>query len=418
MEKKSLFVLIVFEAILMLLLVEKKFFLQRKNSYFLSGVFFVVVLVRLYTNTYWSAMLFLITSIIYCVFQAFYLKDWLFSVMLFLYRNTVILITFFSLELLENSFVLFHIENSILYVWLKLVLQSACCILMIWVYKQWIKKTNQWATQESNHYTVVMSILSLFLQLETILLIFYYYESDQWFKLTYSILLYHFLLIVTMVASFFLNVINENKQELRLFKKRAALQEKQHHLVKESIHDQRAILLGLEAMIKEKDYEEVEHMLSDLLDSFGELLKEDNYQKILSIPQPAIQSIFLDFLKKAQTKKIRLKMKIDHPPQSISMGRIDFLRCLSILLNNAIENTAGDIFLDFKGVGDGVELKIINSYLGEIRLASVFQKNYSTHTNHSGLGLYILNRIVSQNKNVFYEVSVQDSKFVVLLKIL
>ncbi len=401
----------------MLLLVDKKNFLQRKNSYFLGSLFVVVVLVRLYTNTYWSAMLFLITSISYYVFQAFYLKDWLFAVMLFLYRNTVILITFFSLELLENSCVFFHIENSIPFVWLKLVLQSACCILMIGLYKQWINKTNQWAAQESNHYTVVMSILSLLLQLGTIMLIFHYYESDQWFKLTYSILLYHFLLIVTMVISFFLNVINEKKQELRLIKKRAALQEKQHHLVKESIHDQRAILLGLEAMIKEKDFDEVEYMLRDLLDSFGELLKEDNYQKILSIPQPAIQSIFLDFLKKVQTKKIRLKMEIHHPPQSVSMGLIDFLRCLSILLNNAIENTAGDIFLSFKGVEDGIELKIVNSYSGEIRLTSVFQKNYSTHANHSGLGLYILNRIVSQNKNACFEVSVQDSKFVVLLKV-
>lgn len=356
-------------------------------------------------------------SISYFISQAFYLKDWLFAATLSLYRNTVILTIFFSVELLENLSIFFHAAESVPFSVLKLILQITCCSIITIIYKKWIQKTSHWAMQVSNRYTVVMSILSLLLQLGTILLIFYYYQSDQWIKLTYLILLYHFLLLVTMVIAFLLNVINKKTQELILIKKGNALQEKQYYLVKESIHDQRAILLGLEATIKKKDFEEVERMLCDILDSFGELLKEDNYQKILCIPQPAVQAIFLDFLKKVQRKKIRLKMEVQHFPQEINISLIDFLRCVSILLNNAVENTTGDIFLCLKGTGDNLEFKIINSYSADIHLADIFQKNYSTHRDHSGLGLYILNRIVSQYKNIFFEISAIDSKFEVLLKI-
>lgn len=417
MEKTSLFILLVLEAILMLLLVDKKSFLKRKNSYLLISLFLVVLILRLISNTYWSTLLILVTSVSYFVLQAFYLSDWLFAVTLFLYRNTVVLITFFSLELLENGCVFLHLKDSVPLFGVKLVLQSLCCGIMILLYKKWIIKTNQWATQVSNRYTIILSILSLLLQLGTVILIFHYYQSDQWFKLTYSIIMYHFLLFVTILISFFLNVVNEKTQELTLIKKQANLQEKQYHLVRESIHDQRAILLGLEAMIKKQDFEAVEKMLCDILNSFGELLKEDNYQKILSIPQPAIQSIFLDFLKKVQMNNIQLKLEVIQPPQTVSIGLIDFLRCASILLNNAIENNDGEIIVFLKGTGNGIELKVINSYSGKVRLADIYQKNYTTHEDHSGLGLFILNRIVSQYKNVFFEVSQRDSMFEAVLTI-
>ncbi len=238
--------------------------------------------------------------------------------------------------------------------------------------------------------------------------------------------LYLSIIMISLTCLVFLFVFHVNKNYkqsmyIQSFSDYVSTEKKQMVLASEFRHDYKTLLIGLNTCIQEKNYELAEKLMADIIQNSEIFLADNVYADILKIWNTAVQGILLQFVKRCKEKGIVLTIDIMQQPNEITMGLVDFLRCISVILNNALEaseqSAEKEIFLSLKGEGHQLEVIVQNSYAGTLSLKDVLNKHYSTKAGHSGQGLFILNKLTKSYVNVTYSVTKNDTFFTVELRL-
>lgn len=97
------------------------------------------------------------------------------------------------------------------------------------------------------------------------------------------------------------------------------------------------------------------------------------------------------------------------------MNLIDFVRCLSILVDNAFEAASmtekPEIFLQVEKKEEHLTIILENNYSGNIAMEHIFRKNFTSKEGHSGKGLHNFIRILKQYPNASYTFDLRDVLF-------
>lgn len=136
----------------------------------------------------------------------------------------------------------------------------------------------------------------------------------------------------------------------------------------------------------------------------------------------ALYSIISDKYNIAERKNIKMSLNILLELNYLNLDTYTLTKILGILLDNAIE-AASDcpkkiINLSFQEVNNKQVIVIENTYLNKgVSTKKIFEKNYSTKPENSGLGLWEVKKIIDKHENLNLETKVTPDFFMQQLEI-
>lgn len=183
-------------------------------------------------------------------------------------------------------------------------------------------------------------------------------------------------------------------------------------------HDYKNLLAGLSQQAGEGEMEELRHTLSELDAGFDRRLgkKIQVSTQIGNLRLPEVRSLFLSKLTVMREKEIDCHLEVLYPVVAVDMDVWDFVRCLGILMDNAMEaalNTEQPwveiVLLAQKGQ---VFLRVSNSYANTIEPGKMWGDGWSTKGAGRGLGLSSYQHILENYPNVSTGTSWENGVFV------
>ena len=137
-----------------------------------------------------------------------------------------------------------------------------------------------------------------------------------------------------------------------------------------------------------------------------------------------ILSLISDKYKKAEKLGIDFNIEIHFDFNKIHIDIFEFSRILGIFLDNSIEaaKNSNDKIINIIIKKDNENSKDIiiieNSYSdSKIDLDKIYEKNFSTKINNSGIGLFKVKKILKKYKNVILKTTANDKYFTQKLEI-
>ena len=171
-------------------------------------------------------------------------------------------------------------------------------------------------------------------------------------------------------------------------------------------HDYKNLLTGLSQQAGAGELEQLCASLSELNAGFdqrlGEKIQASTQIGNLQIPQ--MRSFLLSKITAMRGKGVECRLEILYPMSTINMDIWDFVRCLGILIDNAVEAVEGIdrpwieiILLAQEG---RVNLRVSNPWNGDVNPARFWEEGWSTKGVNRGLGLSSYVRILARYTNV------------------
>ncbi len=175
-------------------------------------------------------------------------------------------------------------------------------------------------------------------------------------------------------------------------------------------HDFENMISVIDGYIKSDDMEGLKKYFS----SFEKDYHEVQNLQILStniINDAGIHNLLVTKYKKAYNLGIKVNFEIFFDFNNLKMPVYDFSKILGILLDNAIE-AANDctykeiniVFRDARKQKIQI-ISIENTFVNNIDTSTIFRKGVSGKSNHSGIGLWEVNKLVKKYDNIILNTS-------------
>ncbi len=183
-------------------------------------------------------------------------------------------------------------------------------------------------------------------------------------------------------------------------------------------HDYKNLLAGLSQQAGAGELEGLRHTLSRLDAGFDLRLgrKIQTSTQIGNLQIPEVRSLLLSKLTAMREKDVACRLEVLYPVAAVDMDVWDFVRCLGILLDNAMEAAldAAQPWVEIVLLAqDGrVFLRVSNSYANPIDPGSMWRDGWSTKGAGRGVGLSSYQRILAGHPNASHCTSWEKGVFV------
>ncbi|MBP1040145.1 GHKL domain-containing protein [Vagococcus sp. BWB3-3] len=188
-------------------------------------------------------------------------------------------------------------------------------------------------------------------------------------------------------------------------------------------HDYKNILSGLILQVQDGDISGIKDYLEKTVNQFdsqiGESLKQSTYLSKIQIVE--LKGLLLMKLVEMEKLTINCQLEVVTPVTAINMETTDLLRCLGILLDNAMEAISSSLQKEVTVVisqeEDNVSIIVKNKVRERPVLQQIWQEGYSTKGEGRGLGLYSYQRTIEKYSNVLKETHCDEHQFTQILRI-
>lgn len=193
--------------------------------------------------------------------------------------------------------------------------------------------------------------------------------------------------LVVSQQTMYIQNLEDIQQDMRMFK-----------------HDYLNMLSGFYLQAKHGDVAEIQETLKTLLNEFDEDIgqKMNITNQLSNLKIMELKCLIIKKLTKIHQKKINFILEVLYPVNRIGIKTQDLIRCLGILLDNAIEEvdeTNGRITLSILQ-GNDLTIVVENSVHHAMEIEHIWQDGYSTKGPDRGLGLSSYQKIISQYNQV------------------
>ena len=183
-------------------------------------------------------------------------------------------------------------------------------------------------------------------------------------------------------------------------------------------HDYKNLLTGLSQQVGEGRLDALRSTLSELDADFDRHLgkKIQLSTQIGNLRIPQVRSLLLGKLIDMQKKGVEYRLEVLYPVEAININVWDFVRCLGVLADNAIEAALDaeqpwvEIILLVQD--RRVSLRISNPYTNTIDPGKIWDDGWSTKGTGRGLGLSSYRRIVENYPNASTCTSWENGVFI------
>ncbi len=205
-------------------------------------------------------------------------------------------------------------------------------------------------------------------------------------------------------------------KELKNSKNSQEILSGQYDSLKSFKHDFENMVSILGGFIKNEDMVNLKKYYKNLFEECQEL---NNFSNLNSkvINNSGIYNLLLLKYKKAQEANVKINLECFIDFNNLHISIYKFSRILGIFIDNAIE-AASDSSEKFVSIRfrdskiNKTQIVIIeNTYADKsVDTAKIFEKGISSKNNHSGIGLWKVNQIIENNKNLNL-VTTKDEKY-------
>ncbi|WP_164995847.1 sensor histidine kinase [Miniphocaeibacter massiliensis] len=187
-------------------------------------------------------------------------------------------------------------------------------------------------------------------------------------------------------------------------------------------HDYKNLLAGALLQAEEGDYEGVRLYLKDVLKEFEEKLgKQINKNtQLKKINQNEVKGLLLSKMMKMEEKNVEFHLEVLNEVEKFNMKTMDLVRCLGILLDNAIEEVEK---LEEKVIKliilkeDITTIIVKNPTKEKVNIQKIYTQSFSTKGKKRGIGLVNYKEIIEKYQNVVRETSCTENEFNQIIKI-
>lgn len=213
------------------------------------------------------------------------------------------------------------------------------------------------------------------------------------------IIIFSIIFIILLISIIFILKINNKKQQIEIQNLTYICDS-----TRTFRHDFNNIMQAIGGYIKTNNMYDLTKYYNSLI---PECLKINNLYRFHSklMENAAIYSIVSDKYNIAEDNNIKMSLNILLDLNSLKIDTYILTRILGILLDNAIEASKECnqkiVNISFENIQDKQLIIIENTYLAKgISTKKIFEKNFTTKKDNSGLGLWKISKILSKNKNL------------------
>ncbi|MDA9471381.1 sensor histidine kinase [Enterococcus sp. 5H] len=399
----------------------KKYFSFRQVIFLTAYIFVQLVVYYVFRDTR-AVNLLIFFVVLEFYFLIRFLQSWILAALYFLLQNTMMLIAGL---ITWDSFFILWIRQAITTEQYKLfddaawILQQLVLFGLIMVTKKISAKYNifESVSQLQKKY-ITQSILCIALLyslnvIRTISLV--QLQIVKFAYLTVMSLAFTavFCYIIYLISQFY-----QQQQSIRLLSQKSFQEEEKLHLANEFRHDYRNILVSLSTYLEQDQIAEARKYVSSIVEYSNSFTESDDFSQVTAIKSPPIQGLLIKFLESCREKKIpvQLIVKQEISEFDITINLLDFIRCFSILLDNAVEASEGverpliEVTLDIHEQSTLIEVR--NAYEGSLSISQLLKNNFTTKKGHQGKGLHIFTKLLKQYRKASYGFDLESGFFV------
>lgn len=173
-------------------------------------------------------------------------------------------------------------------------------------------------------------------------------------------------------------------------------------------HDYANLLITLKMGIEAGDLDQIEGIYHSVLKDTENRMRDSHFDfgRLVNIQEPALKSLLAAKFSEARDKGLEMHLEFPEPIQPKGIELVDLISIISILIDNAIDESTSEVSVAFFEKENSQVLIVENSIEEESKdLKSIFDFGYSTKGEDRGIGLYNLSRTVDRLSNVFLKTS-------------
>lgn len=342
---------------------------------------------------------------------------------------SMVSVTLVKIVLMELGMAIFMWSPLNLYVWTGSVIHFIVAIVIlssIVLLRKPIQRFAQYIVESHIYYIsfaflAVGLIVILILTMPASLFLASLYQQYAQVGYLIAFILFLILLLMVLIGSHLTKERLLEEQQDRSDKELLDYVEKleiMHDELASFRHDYVNVLLTLDEGVRTKDIIQVEQIYNEVIAPTSKLINNQELDiiKLSNIHIQEVKSLLSVKLIDAQRKNIQVMIDIPKPIEGIDMSMVDFIRIISILVDNGVEeaNRSKDkiIQLSFFEMAKKQYFIVRNSSEQRvIDLEIIYEKLYSSKSETRGYGLYSLKNMIDKTPNATLETSFKDSLF-------
>lgn len=228
-----------------------------------------------------------------------------------------------------------------------------------------------------------------------------------------AIILFFILLLIVIVGSHLGKERLIEEQQRRLDQEMLDYVEKlelTHDELASFRHDYLNVLSSLDEGVRNQDLQQIEQIYYDVVAPTSTLINnhELDIVKLSHVTIPEVKSVLSVKVISAQQQQIKVTVDIPNMIEGLAMPVVDFIRGISVLLDNAIEEAVHSkekiLQIAFFEMEDRQYFIVKNSCQHkEIDLQKIYDKSYSSKAGDRGYGLFSLKYMIDKMEHVTLE---------------
>lgn len=398
--------LIYIQILIILCIIGRKYFFRSKHFVVLAMIIVVYLISSIFLSEFYFALSLGFYYLLIILFSYLKFKSLFLSAIYFLIQNSLLIIIWtvaydFPLLLFNRAA---HLVSSRDYFLIYSIQGLLLLILISYIYylnkhyELWdlLSNSNKKRTFLSLAIIISNNVLLLHRQYLAIFPVISDYFYLSLILLSYSIFFIFMIIIV--------NKMNEDKLFIKNLTKKSKENTRFIKLSNEFQHDFKTFLYTVSYYLKINDIEGLENYIGSLKNYSEKFLNHSLFNQVELIDYPAIQGLLIMCIEECEKNDIQLSLNIQTLSHKSFLSSIDFTRCLSILLNNAIEHSSSKIYVSFYDSNDILFCSVKNTVSQPVPIDKIFKRSYSTKEKHQGIGLSILTNIINSYQNTHLSV--------------
>lgn len=315
------------------------------------------------------------------------------------------------------------------YIWTDSVLNISALLLIlsvIFLARNVIKLAGTYLLQSKLYipsyvFLIICTLLLLIVNYPTIGMLAKLNES-------YGKQLYMVVLLIALVLLTFISITTYISKERLIEQHELSKQEQLLAYVEklEFLHDELAtfrhdyanLLLSLEESIRANDLQQVKQIYEQTIAPTATMINHHQLEltKLSRLAVPEVKSLLSMKVLAAQRKALAVYLDIPLPIEQIAMPMDEFIRVMSVLLDNAMEEAEKSeekiIQIALFEVGHLQYFIVKNSIrTATLNVETLYNKSFSTKGEGRGIGLFSVQRIIQKKPNVTLLTKVEDTLF-------
>ena len=183
-------------------------------------------------------------------------------------------------------------------------------------------------------------------------------------------------------------------------------------------HDYAGMLVSMQMAIDSKDLQEIDRIYNQVLVKANQKLRSDKYTyfDLNNIEDSALRSLIAQSIVYARNKDVEFTLEVKDIITRLSIDLLDFVRIMSVLLNNAVEGAAESYLKQMEVAVIKMDLETVIVIQNSCKYTmtpseDLFELGFSTKGRNRGIGLNNVKDILDKYENIILETEMEDSKF-------